>query len=193
MQALDDKEQPNFGDADYQLAAYAAALKVLTRYAVIDAKPVASEVLRERKRGEGSEIERLLDRGRRLASDFLVPEGLPRPVWNELGPEERFFLKGLQLERAGEVRIGAYQEMARGFGVEDYRAMLARTRANQVRLKTAAEFGRRDLKRADSADRAEDAALDRFASGVVRHALSSSAMPSTASARQRNVPTCGMR
>lgn len=171
MQALDDREQPNFADADYQLAAYAAALKVLTRYAVIDGKPVAAEVLRERKRGEGSEVERLLDRARRLASDFLVPEGLPRPVWDELGPEERFFLKGLELERAGEVRIGAYQEMARGFGVEDYRAMLATTRANQVRLKTAAAFGRRDLKRAGSADRAEDAALDRFAAGVVRHAL----------------------
>jgi adenine-specific DNA methylase len=171
MQALDDREQPNFADADYQLAAYAAALKVLTRYAVIDGKPVASEVLRERRRGEGSEVERLLDRARRLASDFLVPERLPRPVWDELGPEERFFLKGLELERAGEVRIGAYQEMARGFGVEDYRAMLATTRANQVRLKTAAEFGRRDLKRAGSADRAEDAALDRFAAGVVRHAL----------------------
>lgn len=171
MQALDDKEQPNFGDADYQLAAYAAALKVLTRYAVIDGKPVASEVLRERRRGEGSEVERLLDRARRLASDFLVPEGLPRPVWDELGPEERFFLKGLELEQAGEVRIGAYQEMARGFGVEDYRAMLATARANQVRLKTAAEFGRRDLRRAGSADRAEDAALDRFAAGVVRHAL----------------------
>ena len=171
MQALDDREQPNFADADYQLAAYAAALKVLTRFAVIDGKPVASEVLRERKRGEGSEIERLLDRARRLASDFLVPEGLPRPVWDELGPEERFFLKGLELEQADEVRIGAYQEMARGFGVEDYRAMLATTRANQVRLKTAGEFGRRDLKRAGSTDRAEDAALDRFAAGVVRHAL----------------------
>ncbi|MCM8594873.1 DUF1156 domain-containing protein [Accumulibacter sp.] len=171
MQALDDREQPNFGDADYQLAAYAAALKVLTRYAVIDGKPVASEALRERKRGEGSEVERLLDRARRLASDFLVPVGLPRLVWDELGPEERFFLKGLELERAGELRIGAYQEMARGFGVEDYRAMLATTRANQVRLKTAAEFGRRDLKRAGSADRAEDAALDRFAAGIVRHAL----------------------
>lgn len=171
MRALDDKEQPNFGDADYQLAAYAAALKVLTRYAVIDGKPVASEALRERKRGEGSEVERLLDRARRLASDFLVPESLSRPVWDELGPEERFFLKGLELERAGELRIGAYQEMARGFGVEDYRAMLATTRANQVRLKTASEFGRRDLKRAGSADRAEDAALDRFAGGIVRHAL----------------------
>lgn len=159
MRALDDKEHPNFADADYQLAAYAAALKVLTRYAVIDGKPVASEVLRDRRRGEGSEVERLLDRARRRASDFLVPEGLPRPVWGELGSEERFFLKGLELERTGEVRIGAYQEMARGFGVEDYRAMLATTKANQVRLKTAGEFGHRDLKRAGSTDHAEDTTL----------------------------------
>jgi putative DNA methylase len=31
MRVLDHDEEPNFGDADYQLAAYAAALEVLTR------------------------------------------------------------------------------------------------------------------------------------------------------------------
>ena len=168
MHALEDKEQPNFGDADYQLGAYAAALKVLTRYAVIDGKPVAAQVTRG---GEISEVHRLLDRARRLASDFLVPDGLSRPVWDELGPEDRFFVKGLELEQAGENRLGAYQEMARGFGMEEYRPLLATTRANQVRLKTARELGRRNLKRAGSRDRVEDAALDRFAAGVVRHAL----------------------
>jgi adenine-specific DNA methylase len=171
MQALDDKEQPNFGDADYQLAAYAAALKVLTRYAVIDGRPVADLLQASRDRGGVSEVERLLDRARQLASDFLIPEGLPKSVWDDLKPEERFYLKGLELEQAGEVRSGAYQEMARGFGIEDYRAMLASARANQVRMKTAAEFGRRDLRRAGTADRAEDASLDAFAAGVVRHCL----------------------
>ncbi len=171
MQALDDKEQPNFGDADYQLAAYAAALKVLTRYAVIDGRPVADLLQAGRARGEASEVERLLGRARQLASDFLLPEGLPRSVWDDLKPEERFYLKGLELEQVGEVRSGAYQEMARGFGIEDYRAMLASGRANQVRMKTAAEFGRRDLRRAGTADRAEDASLDAFAAGVVRHCL----------------------
>lgn len=38
----------NFGDADYQLAAYAAALEVLTRYSVIDNRLIAAEALRER-------------------------------------------------------------------------------------------------------------------------------------------------
>jgi adenine-specific DNA methylase len=168
MRALEDREQPNFGDADYQLAAYAAALKVLTRYAFIDGRPVAEQVVHS---GEISDVRRLLDRARRLASDFLLPDGLERAIWDELGPEDRFFVKGLELEAAGESRLGAYQEMARGFGVEEYRPLLATTRANHVRLKTAKELGRRNLKRAGSADRAEDAALDRFASGIVRHAL----------------------
>ena len=36
MRDLDDRDAPNFSDADYQLAAYAAALRVLTRYRAID-------------------------------------------------------------------------------------------------------------------------------------------------------------
>ena len=35
MLALDPKDEPNFDDADYQLAAYAAALRVMTGYASI--------------------------------------------------------------------------------------------------------------------------------------------------------------
>jgi putative DNA methylase len=171
MRALDHGEEPNFGDADYQLGAYAAALEVLTRFTTIDNRPVAAEVLRERRPGEVSEVEQLLHRARRIASDFLVPKGLKREAWDELGPEERFYLKGLDLERSGETRAGAYQEMARGFGVEDYRAMLGSTAANRVRLKTAKEFGRRDLRRAGSQDQAEDRALEAFAGGLVRHVL----------------------
>ena len=171
MRALDHGEEPNFGDADYQLGAYAAALEVLTRYGTIDGRPVAAEVLRERRKGEESEVERLLRRAVRIASDFLVPEGFARDTWNELGPEERFYVKGLDLERAGEGRSAAYQEMARGFGVESYRPMLGSTAANKVRLKTAKEFGRRDLKRAGSQDRAEDRELEGFAGGLVRHVL----------------------
>src|SRR6266566_9806795 len=93
------------------------------------------------------------------------------PAWDELGPEERFYLKGLDLERGGETRSSAYQEMARGFGVEDYRAMLGSTAANKVRFKTAKEFGRRDLRRAGTQDTAEDRSLEGFSGGLVRHVL----------------------
>jgi hypothetical protein len=96
---------------------------------------------------------------------------LARATWEELGPEERLYVKGLDLERSGEARSGAYQEMARGFGVEDYRALLGSTVANKVRFKTAKEFGRRDLRRAGTQDTAEDRSLEGFSRGSVRHVL----------------------
>ena len=49
--------------------------------------------------------------------------------------------------------------------------MLGNTVANKVRLRTAKEFGRRDLRRAGSQDQAEDRGLEGFASGIVRHVL----------------------
>lgn len=171
MRALDDRERPNFGDADYQLAAYAAALKVLTQCSTIEGRPVAAEVMRERLSGERSEIERLIERAVRIASDHLLPDGLPQRLWDDLSGEERFYLKGLDLERRGELRSGAFQELARGFGVSEYGALLARAKANQVRLKTAVELGRRDIKRAGTTDRAEDRTLEGFAGGMLRHVL----------------------
>lgn len=171
MRALDDRERPNFGDADYQLAAYAAALKVLTQCSSIEGRPVAAEVMRERAPGERSEIERLIERAVRVASDHLLPDGLPASLWADLSGVERFYLKGLDLERRGEARSGAFQELARPFNVPEYGTLLAKAKANQVRLKTAAELGRRDLRRAGTADRAEDRALEGFAAGMLRHAL----------------------
>jgi adenine-specific DNA methylase len=170
MRALDEGEDPNFGDADYQLAAYAAALKVLTRYASIDGRPVASEVLRERSPNEETEVVRLLRRARRLASDFLVPASFSRDLWAHLTPEERFYAKGLEMEKGGEARNAAYQEMARGFGVA-HGPFLGSSGANKARLKTAKELGSRDLKRAGGKDKAETAQLEGFASSLVRHTL----------------------
>jgi putative DNA methylase len=170
MRDLDEGEDPNFGDADYQLAAYAAALKVLTRYASIDGRPVASEVLRERSGSEETDVVRLLKRARRLASDFLVPAEFPRQLWTDLTPEERFYVKGLEMEKEGEARNSAFQELARGFGV-DHKPFLGSRGANEARLKTARELGTKDLKRAGGKDRAETAELDGFALSLVRHTL----------------------
>ena len=48
MFRLDDREAPNFSDADYQLAAYAAALRVLTRYRSIEDIDIAYQLSRKR-------------------------------------------------------------------------------------------------------------------------------------------------
>ena len=159
MLALDDREDPNFSDADYQLAAYAAALRVLTQYGSIEDIDVSHELSRERRRGEPNPIEKIIGDAVRTASNHLVPEGLPDRLWPRLTPKEKLYVKGLDVERHGDFRSGVYQEFARGFGVRDYRDLLHTGKANRTRLKTASEFGRRDL--GDSA----------FGRSLVRHAL----------------------
>ena len=139
MLALDDASDPNFGDADYQLAAYAAALRVLTAQPIEDIDP-AREIGRVRAPGEESAVERLIQSAVKIACDHLVPRGLDSFLWKRLEPAERFYLKGLEVESHGEYRNGVYQELARGFGAVGYTELLADTTANQTRLKTPKEF-----------------------------------------------------
>ena len=159
MLALDDREDPNFSDADYQLAAYAAALRVLTQYGSIEDIDVSYELSRERRRDEPNPIEKIIGDAVRTASNFLVPAGLPDHLWRGLAPEEKLYAKGLDIECHGDFRSGVYQEFARGFGVRDYRSLLHTGKANRTRLKTASEFKRGDL--GDTA----------FGRSLVRHAL----------------------
>ncbi|NLD45409.1 MAG: DNA methylase, partial [Chloroflexi bacterium] len=144
MMALDDASEPNFTDADYQLAAYAAALRVLTAQPIEDIDPLR-EIARLRPANEESPIERQIRNAVRIACDHLVPKGLERHHWRTLEPMERFYLKGLEVEAHGEYRNGVYQELARGFGATAYTDLLADTSANQTRLKTPQELGRRLL------------------------------------------------
>lgn len=159
---LDPKEDPNFGDADYQLAAYAAALRVITSYASIDEINPERELRRARTKGEKSPFTGLIEQAVRIASDYLVPEGIERSTWRRLGPEERLYLKGVSVEANGETREGVYQEYARGYGAGDYRALLGSRTANNVRLKTPIELGSRDLRRPDDGS---------FGGSLLRYAL----------------------
>ena len=145
MLALEDKEDPNFTDADYQLAAYAAALRVLTQYRGIEDIDVAYELSRERARGEVSPIARIIEDAVKTASNFLVPTGLETHLWKKLAAVEKFYLKGLEVEGHGDFRSGVCQEFARGLGLRDYQFLLESGKANQTRLKTASKLKRRDL------------------------------------------------
>lgn len=142
----------DFADTDYQLAAYAAALRVLTYYARIEDIDVERELARQRKKNEKSELEKLIDEAVRIACDHLVPAGFDRFVWRTLSPVERFYLKGLDLESHAEFRSGAYQELARGFGLRDYKNLLSSDKANEVRLRPATEFGRKFISSAEGAE-----------------------------------------
>jgi putative DNA methylase len=145
MLALEDNDDPNFSDTDYQLAAYAAALRVLTQYKNIEDIDIAYELSKPRKKGETSEIEKLIANAVKIACDYLVPQGFDSFIWKSLTPEERFYLKGLDIETHGEYRSGAYQELARGFGIKEYKSLLDSGKANETRLKTASEFVAKQL------------------------------------------------
>lgn len=145
MMELDDRDDPNFADTDYQLAAYAAALRVLTQYGDIEGRNIQHELFREREPGEKTAFEKVIDRAVEIASDHLVPAGIARQYWKNISALERLYLKGLELEKHMEARSGAYQELARGFGVRDYKFMFAGTKANAVRFKTGTEFKKAGL------------------------------------------------
>ncbi|MBW2165399.1 MAG: DNA methylase, partial [Deltaproteobacteria bacterium] len=145
MMDLDDRDEPNFADTDYQLAAYAAALRVLTQYGDIEGRDIRHELFRQREAVEKTAFEKVIDRAVEIASDHLVPAGIDRRYWKNISAPERLYLKGLELEKHMEARSGAYQELARGFGVCDYRFMFAGTKANAVRFKTGTEFKKAGL------------------------------------------------
>ena len=135
MQALDEDGEPNFNDADYQLAAYAAALKVLTQYATLDGRDVEHEVFAVRDRNTKSDFQIVIERAITIACDLLVPRGLDAH-WRDLSLVERYYLRALDIESRGERRKGMYEELARGFGVTDIRPLLNSDKANGTRMHT---------------------------------------------------------
>ena len=144
MLALEDDSDPNFNDTDYQLAAYAAALRVLTAHPIEEIDP-AKEILREHRPGEVGPVEQVIRNAVKIACDHLVPRNFTADQWKRLSSMERFYLKGLEVESHAEYRSGVYQELARGFGAADYTELLASGKANETRLKSASELGRKLL------------------------------------------------
>lgn len=161
MRDLDDKEDPNFTDADYLLASYASSLKVLTAYKDIEGIDVKYELSKPRNSNEESPIESIINKAVKIAFDYLIPEGIDSLVWRDFLPEERFFIRGLELEMGNVYQISAYQELARGFGVGDYKDLFENFKANSVRLKTASEFKTKGVDK------------DIFGGSLMRHVLAS--------------------
>lgn len=152
MRDIDDKDDPDFSDPDYLLAAYAASLKVLTSYKSIEDVNIEYELSRSKniKKKEISKLEKIIKNAVKVAYDYLIPVGFEANIWRSLSPEERFYIKGIEFEKNNIHQLGAYQELARGYGVQDYKFLLASTKANQVRLKTPSEFAGKQLNGTDA-------------------------------------------
>jgi adenine-specific DNA methylase len=180
MQALDDGDEPNFNDADYQLAAYAAALKVLTQYGNLDGKDVEHEVFAVREKNQKSDFQIVIERALGIACDTLIPRGLDNS-WRDLSLVERYYLRALDIESRGERRQGMYEELARGFGVTDIKPLLKNDKANGARMYTPSGLASSLLGTATGAQ-SSDAPLARrgragsgvahpFASSPLRHLM----------------------
>ena len=145
MKDINDKDDPDFNDADFILASYAAALKAITSYKEIAGIDIPYWLAQGRDSAEISPIVELISKAQDIAYNYLIPEGFDTFIWRELSKEERFFIRGLELEMDNIYKIGDYQELARGFGVTDYTDMFYSTTANKTRFKTADEFKRRHI------------------------------------------------
>jgi hypothetical protein len=159
MRDIEDKDEPDFTDADFLLAAYAASLKVLTTYRDIHGINVDYWLAQPRNSKAENPIETLINKAVRIAYDYLIPTDFDRLLWRELTSEERFFIRAMELEMNGVSKMSAYQELARGFGVRDYTDMFETFKANAVYLKTPETLKMKLLNN------------DGFSSSLIRHLL----------------------
>ena len=139
------RDENVFEDADLQMAGYAAALRVLTRYAIIDGRDMTAEAIRPRVKGETTFVDGLIAFAVDTANQCLVPPGIAKVHWDGLTGAERFYLKLVDLEARGLKTLDNYQNFAKAFKVRNFRALMASQKANQARLKSAVEFGKTEM------------------------------------------------
>ncbi|SMQ85916.1 Adenine-specific DNA methylase, contains a Zn-ribbon domain [Devosia lucknowensis] len=134
-----------FNDADLQMAGYAAALRVLTKYVKIDGKDMTVEALRPRANNERTLIDDIIEYAVQVANEHLVPEGMSEQTWRKLTGTERFYLKMMDIETTGSKKVDNYQNFAKAFRVSDYGDLMSSVTANGAALKTAVDFGKRQM------------------------------------------------
>lgn len=139
------RDENIFEDADIQMAGYAAALRVLTRYAVIDGRDMTAEAIRPRVKGEITFVDGLIAFAVDTANQCLVPQGISKSHWDRLSGAERFYLKMLDMEARGAKTLDNYQNFAKAFKVSDFKPFLASHKANDARLKSAMDLGRSEM------------------------------------------------
>jgi putative DNA methylase len=129
-----------YTDGDLTLAAYAAALQVVTSYSTIDRQPLDRDLYRKLDKGERTTIRDLVEYAAQVANGLLVPIGFPRDAWRDLGPAERFYVRMLDMEAKGATKVADFQNFAKSFAYGDYAALMASTAANAASLAGAADL-----------------------------------------------------
>ena len=126
LTALDDSwhERSNaetlYTDGDLTLAAYAAALQVVTAYSSIDRQPLDRDLYRKLAKGETTMLRDLIAYAASVANNLLVPKGFPRDMWRDLETPERFYVRMLDMEAKGSAKVADFQNFAKSFAFGDY-------------------------------------------------------------------------
>jgi putative DNA methylase len=129
-----------YTDGDLTLAAYAAALQVVTSYSTIDRQPLDRDIYRKLAKGERTMIRDLVDYAAQVANGLLVPTGFPRDAWRDLGASERFYVRMFDMEAKGTTKVADFQNFAKSFAFGDYASLMASTSANAARLAGAGDL-----------------------------------------------------
>lgn len=144
-----------YTDTDYLLAAQATAAEVVTAYSTIDGVDLEAELRTPNNQRGRSALRTLMENAKRTATDFLVPPAMERAIkkhgagdsyqfWRDFAPEEKFLLKGLELEQLGMFKISAFQDLGRAYGLTDYESLMGAVRANDTRTSLPEDLPRPD-------------------------------------------------
>jgi len=142
LNAIDDEWRAErlYTDGDLQLAAYAAALRVITSYETIDRQDVGADVFRKLAKGEKTVIKDLIEYAASVANNMLVPEGFPTSLWRDLDPSSRFYVRMLDMEHKGATKFADFENFAKTFALSSYQDLMGATQANKASLAGAARL-----------------------------------------------------
>ena len=147
LQAIDEewRAETLYTDGDLTLAAYAAALEVVTNYSTIDRQPLDRDLYRKLNKGERTMLRDLIDYAESVANNLLVPAGFPLDMWRDLEKSERYYVRMLDMEAKGATKVADFQSFAKSFAYQDYQSLMGSTEANNASLAGAADLKGRML------------------------------------------------
>jgi putative DNA methylase len=129
-----------YTDGDLTLAAYAAALRVVTSYTSIDRQALDRDLYRKLRTNEKTLIRDLVDYAARTANAMLVPSDFPKGLWRDLDPASRFYVRMADMESRGAVKFADFQNFAKSFAYSEYTSVMESTAANEPRLAAPSEL-----------------------------------------------------
>ena len=133
-----------YTDGDLTLAAYAAALQVVTSYSTIDRQPLDRDLYRKLGKGERTMIRDLVDYAAQVANGLLVPTAF-RDAWRDLDAPRASMSACSTWKQRGATKVADFQNFAKSFAFGAYADLMASTTANAASLAGAADLKGRML------------------------------------------------